>query len=315
MRDITAKQTTLRTASAQAVVYCTDETLTRLKEKTIPKGDAFEFARAAGYFGAKNTSHLIPHCHPIGIDSLEFEFDILTEENTTRYIPDAPAYRPGVVITGTAKCIGRTGIEIEAITGVTVAALTMYDILKPIDTHLELSHIRVLKKTGGKSDHRHSFEGVTCAVLVCSDSAFEGKKTDTSGEVMRRKLLDVGADVVDYTIVPDAKPHIQRQIRMWVEEDIQFIFTTGGTGLGPRDVTVESVSELLEKEALGIVEAMRSYGQMRTPLAMMSRAVAGSVGATTIITLPGSPRGVAECLDAILPFVFHTRAMLEGGGH
>jgi cyclic pyranopterin monophosphate synthase len=315
MRDITDKPTSLRTASAQAVVFCTRETLQMIEEKKIPKGDPFEFARAAGYFGAKNTSHLIPHCHPIGIDSLEFEFELLSEENFSALLPNEPQYRPGVVITSRAKCIGRTGIEIEALTGVTVAALTMYDILKPIDTELELSHIRVLKKTGGKSDRRQTADGVRCAVLVSSDTAFNGKRADVSGELICKRLRGLNADVVDYAIVPDEMESIQERIRAWVDEDVQYIFTTGGTGLGPRDVTVEAVREMLEKEASGIVEAMRAHGQQRTPLAMMSRAVAGSIRRTTIVTLPGSPQGAAECLDAILPAVFHTRAMLEGGGH
>ncbi|MGE5314359.1 MAG: bifunctional molybdenum cofactor biosynthesis protein MoaC/MoaB [Acidobacteriota bacterium] len=315
MRDISTKPTSLRTAAAQAVVFCTDETLALIREKKIPKGDPFEFARAAGYFGAKNTAHIIPHCHPIGIDAMEFEFEPLTEANMERFCPDAPAYRAGIAIVCKAKSIGRTGIEIEALTGATVAALTLYDILKPVDTHLELSNIRLQKKTGGKSDRKQTAEGVTCAVLVCSDTAFAGEKEDASGELIRRRLTEIHADVVDFSIVPDDRDAIQNQITEWVEEDVHYIFTTGGTGLGPRDVTVEAVGAMLEKEAWGIVEAMRMHGQMRTPLAMMSRAVAGSIRGTTIITLPGSPRGASECLDAILPAVFHTRLMLEGGGH
>ena len=97
--------------------------------------------------------------------------------------------------------------------------------------------------------------------------------------------------------------------------DIQFVFTTGGTGLGPRDQTVGAVRELLERDAEGIAEAMRVYGQMRTPMAMMSRGVAGSIGETLIVTLPGSPDGARESLEAILPAVFHARKILTGGGH
>jgi molybdenum cofactor synthesis domain-containing protein len=125
----------------------------------------------------------------------------------------------------------------------------------------------------------------------------------------------VRAEVRHYAVVPDDKARIQQQIREWVAEDIQFIFTTGGTGLGPRDQTVGAVKELLERDADGIAEAMRVYGQMRTPMAMMSRGVAGAVGETLIVTLPGSPDGARESLEAILPAVFHARKMMKGGGH
>ena len=122
-------------------------------------------------------------------------------------------------------------------------------------------------------------------------------------------------DVLHYKILPDDKEAIQKQIKDWVADDIQFIFTTGGTGLGPRDNTVSAVKEILERDADGITEAMRTFGQMRTPLAMMSRSVAGAIGKTLIVTLPGSPNGAKESLEAILPGVFHARKMMEGGGH
>ncbi len=123
------------------------------------------------------------------------------------------------------------------------------------------------------------------------------------------------AQVKYYAIVPDEKTAIQRKIKEWVAEDIPFIFTTGGTGLGPRDHTVNSVLEILDCDAKGIAEAMRVYGQMRTPMAMMSRGIAGSIGQTLIVTLPGSSDGARESLEAILPALFHARKMLEGGGH
>ncbi|MBY0426118.1 MAG: bifunctional molybdenum cofactor biosynthesis protein MoaC/MoaB, partial [Cytophagales bacterium] len=188
--------------------------------------------------------------------------------------------------------------------------------LKPVDTQLSMGEIRLLDKKGGKSDRKKFFSTPpTCAVLVCSDSTFEGKREDNSGKKIIEMLQSFGVTEIDYKILPDEKAQIQSQVLSWVAQDIHFVFTTGGTGLGPRDHTVESVKEILERDADGITEAMRGYGQMRTPLAMMSRAVAGSIQATTIVTLPGSTDGARECLEAILPAVFHARKMLKGGGH
>jgi molybdenum cofactor synthesis domain-containing protein len=204
----------------------------------------------------------------------------------------------------------------EILTGVSVAALEIYDMLKPVDAQLEIGSIKLLEKKGGKSDRKKFFATPpTCAVLVCSDSTAEGTREDKSGKLITEMLQQVNANVKYYDVVPDDKGMIQQKIKSWVAEDVAFIFTTGGTGLGPRDNTVAAVKEILERDADGITEAIRVYGQMRTPLAMMSRAVAGSIAQTLIVTLPGSSDGARESLEAILPAVFHARKMMKGGGH
>lgn len=313
MLDITGKASTLRIAKAQAIIFCQLSTIDLIKERKIPKGDIFEFARAAGFFGAKNTSNLIPHCHPVAIDSLSFEFEFLTQENYQKYLTDT--FRSGIVVICEAKTIGRTGIEIEALTGSNIAALTIYDILKPVDNNLEISSVKLLKKTGGKSGRKYFNTPPACAVIVCSDSTYQMKREDSSGKIIQKMLEENRACVKEYIILPDDKNLIQQKILELVKKDIHFIFTTGGTGLGPKDHTVEAVKEILERDADGITEAMRCYGQLRTPMAMMSRAAAGSIRHTTIITLPGSSEGARESLEAILPAVFHARKMLKGGGH
>ncbi|ABG58602.1 bifunctional molybdenum cofactor biosynthesis protein MoaC/MoaB [Cytophaga hutchinsonii] len=315
MRDISGKQITLRTATGIGMVTCSASTVDHIKNDTLPKGNMFDVARAAAFLAAKNTSQLIPHCHPVGIDGMSVEFEILdpVKHQQELAIPLDGLY--GVVIRSEIKSIGRTGIEIEALTGISIAALTVYDLLKNIDKHLSIGPIRLLEKTGGKSGQKYFNTPPKCAVLVCSDSTFEGKREDRSGKKIIEILNEHGITAAAYDIVPDERIHIQEKIRAWVNEDYAYIFTTGGTGLGPRDKTVEAVKELLERDADGIAEAMRVYGQMRTPLAMMSRAVAGAINETLIVTLPGSSNGVRECLEAIMPAVFHARKMMKGGGH
>jgi cyclic pyranopterin monophosphate synthase len=336
LRDITHKPITLRTARAAGVVFCEAATIALIRDGQLPKGNLFDVARAAGLLGAKQTSHLLPHCHPVAIDGMELKFDWLgssAHEEITGAVTGlgadggagvsggsagAPglAARTGILILCEARSIGRTGIEMEVLTAVSVAALEIYDMLKPVDRSLEISHIRLLEKKGGKSDRERYVDPETsCAVLVCSDSAYTGQREDKSGKLIREMLIAVNARVEHYAIVPDEKTAIQQQIRQWVSDDIHFIFTTGGTGLGPRDNTVSAVQELLERDAPGVAEAMRAYGQQRTPLAMMSQAIAGAIGQTLIVTLPGSSDGVRESLEAILPAVFHARGIVKGGGH
>ena len=316
MRDITSKQITLRTARAIGIIFCSPSSIELINSGSLPKGNLFDVARAAGFLGAKLTPQLLPHCHPVTIDAMDFTFEFLSKDLHSDLFDAVVLDRTGIVIRGEAKSIGRTGIEMETLAAVSVAALEIYDMLKPVDTKLEIGHITLLEKKGGKSDRNRFLETIpTCAVLVCSDSTANGTREDKSGKLVTVMLENVKAKVLHYKVLPDDKEAIQNQIREWVTEDVQFIFTTGGTGLGPRDNTTNAVREILERDADGITEAMRSFGQMRTPLAMMSRSIAGTISNTLIVTLPGSTDGARESLEAILPGVFHARKMMEAGGH
>ncbi|EOQ88707.1 molybdenum cofactor biosynthesis protein C [Leptospira yanagawae serovar Saopaulo str. Sao Paulo = ATCC 700523] len=304
MNDITGKRTTLRFAEAEGFVYCQKETIERIKANTLPKGDLFGVAKASALLGAKKTSDLIPHCHPVIIDSFSIQFEILEEKNAVRILTQA-------------KSIGKTGIEMEALTGVTVAALVIYDLLKPIDKTLEISSVRLLEKKGGKTDKqiaKFAF-GSTAKILVCSDSCFAGKKEDGSGKIIAELLKEEGVEVLEIKIVPDEPNKIRETIAKWTKENIDLIVTTGGTGLGPRDNTTDTIKPMLEKEIPGIAEVMRSFGQDRTPFAMLSRSIAGSIGKSIIIAVPGSSNGAKESMTAILPAIFHSKKMMRGEGH
>jgi molybdenum cofactor synthesis domain-containing protein len=152
-------------------------------------------------------------------------------------------------------------------------------------------------------------------VLTISDSAAQGTRLDTSGEIMRAMVLSLPAARVSATaIIPDERPLIEATLRAWCDEQgINLILTTGGTGLAPRDVTPEATRAVIEREAPGIAEAMRAESLKYTPFGMLSRAVAGVRGRTLIINLPGSPKAVKECLQCILPVLPHAlNLLLEG---
>ena len=301
MIDVSSKQITLRTATATGLVRCTEATMQLVRTDSLPKGNLLDVAKAAGLLAAKNTHNLIPHCHPVSIDHLEISFDL----------QDA-----GIAIKVFGKSIGRTGIEMEVLTAASVAALTIYDLLKPVDKALSITDIRLLEKTGGRSQYgKDAKPGYRAAVLVCSDSTAAGEREDKSGLVIREILESYGVDVHHYTILPDNLDEISRRVSEWAREGIDFIFTTGGTGAGPRDVTVEAIKMLLHKELPGVAEAMRDHGQMRTPRAMLSRSVAGVIEKSIVVTLPGSSKGAREGLDAVLPGLFHAHSMILGEGH
>src|SRR3990167_835937 len=300
MKSITNKIDTLRKATASSVVLATAQTIERLKSNDVPKKDILIIARPAGVMAAKKTQEIIPYCHPIPIDSVDIHFEVLTDR---------------VVITASVEAIWKTGVEMEALTASSVAALTIYDMLKPVDKNMEIVSTKLLEKTGGKSDFVEKIpKDLKVAVIVSSDSTAKGTRSDKSGRLIEERLKTQGI-TPEYVVLPDDAPKIKAKMEEFIQQGVKLIITTGGTGLGPRDVTVEATKEVIDREIPGIMEAARSFGQRRTPYAMLSRGLAGQKGGTIIVNLPGSSRGVEESLDAIFPAILHAYKMMGGGGH
>ena len=302
MVDITHKNYTLRIARAQAVVKVgKEETITAIKQKTVPKGDVFAMSKAAGLLAIKKTPDLFPDTHPIPIEGADISFEINGLE---------------IKILVEVKTIYKTGVEVEAMHGASVLALNIYDMLKPIDGQIEIRHIKLLDKKGGKTDFKDVFlKKLNAVVIVCSDSISQGKKEDMAGKMIVSKLEQYEVSVSDYIIIPDEADIIQYKVKHYKKKGAKLIVFTGGTGLSKRDITPEALSPLLERNIPGIEEAIRKYGQDRTPYAMLSRSIAGTIGDTLVLALPGSTNGAKESMDAIFPSVLHIFKILKGGGH
>lgn len=292
---------TLRMARAQAVLNVGPELVEVLRSRQGPKGDALEIARAAGILAAKRTGEMIPYCHPIPLDHVSIEFEMVTTE---------------VKITACIQALGKTGVEMEALLAVQIAATTLFDMLKPITSEMEITDIKVIEKRGGKSSFSETIpKRFKAAVIVTSDGTFAGKRQDTSGQMIKDRLNQFGIQNIEYVILPDDKEQIAILLRDFSTKAFDLVMTTGGTGLGPRDVTVEATRAVIDCEVPGIMEAARSFGQRRTPYAMLSRGLAGLKGKMLVINLPGSSQGVRESLDAIFPAILHSYKMMVGRGH
>jgi cyclic pyranopterin phosphate synthase len=302
MFNVSSKPDTYRIARAQANLNIHPKTATLLAAGESPKGNIIEAAKFAATSGAKKTPDLIPYCHPIPLDHIIVNVSVKSRT---------------VEVYVEVKSIWKTGVEMEALTGACIGALTIYDMLKPVDHSLSIGSVKILNKFGGLGDFGSRQEiKIRAAVIVISDSVAAGKRADKSGKFIAKNLKDRGMEVVEYKVLSDDRSVIEKNLKDYSDNlHLDLILTTGGTGIGPRDITPEATRKVIEKEVNGIAEASRAYGQRRTPLSMLSRGLAGVRGRTVIINLPGSLRAVSEYLDFLFPGIEHAFQMMKGNGH
>ncbi len=293
MKDVGLKPETLRSATATARFYAPAHCLKRIAELATEKGDPQATARIAGILAAKRTDELLPLCHPLPIHAAEVHFDIKDDH---------------IAIEAEVHTIGPTGVEMEALTAASMAALTLYDMLKPYaePEELAIGEIHLIEKTGGKSDYKRRLKKpLSASVLMVSNPVADGNKPDTVGRQVADGLKQAGFEPLDYRILPDDQAQGGAAVRKAVAVDTHLIVTVGGTGIGPKDHVVETIEPMLTTPMPGLMEAARAFGQRRTPYAVLSRGVSGFVRNSLVLTFPGSRSGSAETLAALLASIIH----------
>jgi len=154
---------------------------------------------------------------------------------------------------------------------------------------------------------------LTASILTISDKGARGQRYDESGQIIRDIFSELDSEIVNYQIVPDERDVICQKLAEWADSgDTDIIVTTGGTGLGERDITPEATMSVVDRLVPGLAEAMRAGSLSKTPMAMLSRATAGIRGRSLIINLPGSPKAVRECLEVVLPAIPHAVDIIKG---
>ena len=316
MADIRAKRPTRRRAVAVGEFLPGPAAYRRVAERTLPKGDAIILAEIAGLQAAKNASNLMPLCHPLPLELVNVY---------CLPVPERHAVRVYCEVATTCK----TGVEMEALAGVSGALLTLYDLTKPVEPSLQMSGIHLLFKEGGKSglyvsplgmsdaeieqfkpQKDHDAAGRAAQVITLSDRAASGDYTDRSGPALVSELRRLNFTVGDALVLADDKSALLDALNSLVQERVSLVVCTGGTGLSARDITPDVLDEMQGRVIAGFGEKMRADGLNETTMSPLSRSMAKQVGDTLIIAVPGSSRGAVSSLRSVTDALIHTLELI-----
>ena len=299
MVDVGDKPATERRAVARAVVRVTPETAALVQQGNAPKGDVLGVARIAGIQAAKRTSELIPLCHPLALSFVGVEGSIDVEAGEIELIAEA-------------RTTGPTGVEMEALTAASVAALTVYDMVKGVAARRRdrLGGAAARSPAGARGEWQTIV--VKTAILTVSTSVAAGETEDRSGDALAEQARARGCRDRRSGRArrrPTGRSRTGCAARR--PAGASLIFTTGGTGLTDDDVTPEATRAVIDRDAPGFAEAMRAEALRYTPMGILTRGVSGIVGRTLIINFPGNPKAIGELFPVIAPTLGHVVATLQ----
>jgi len=298
MVDISGKIPTSRTTTAEGRIVLRANTVKAIREKTLPKGDAVTIAKLAATSAVKSTSTIIPLCHPLPIESIKV--DVLTEKES-------------VTVRVSVSSVAKTGVEMEALTGVMAALLNIWDVAKQLEKDetgnyptTRIEGLRVVEKRVSGAPKHHTTENLKrkkAAVLTVSSS--RNLKTDEGGALIEKLLKEVGVSVKRELVTDDAE--LIRKSALKLLKRVNILIVTGGTGIGNKDVTPEALETLFEKRLDGFGQAFTqlSMGDVGSS-AILSRSCAGIINRKPVFLIPGSPKACHLALtQLIIPQLAH----------
>ncbi len=318
MVDVAHKAVTERIAHATSFVACNTEAVRLLRSGELKKGDALAVARIAAIASVKKTPDLIPLCHPIAMTGMKVEITVHDE---------------GVQTHTRVTTTDRTGIEMEALTAATTAALNIIDMIKAVDRGAHISYARIDHKAGGRSGEwtrtptppvnsktdapptqPTTKDTPVVGVVTISDRSFTGERPDRTGPAITEHVQGWG-HLVDTRLVPDDITHIRTAITDLQDAGAWLIITTGGTGITSRDLTPQAVTPMLSTTLPALANALQNSGIGKAPGALLSRSIAGLINRTAVVTLPGSPHAVRDGLAILDTVREHLHSQLADADH
>ncbi len=316
MIDVGNKEVTRRRAVAKGTIRLSPVTLQMIQNGDSPKGNILAIAEVAGIMAAKNTSNLLPLCHPLILDSVKIWFELGEGQ---------------VQATCEVICAAKTGVEMEALTGINICLLTIYDLAKAVDPVIEITDVHLQRKEGGKSgvwNHpkvesasakesspETTFKNIRFSVGTLSDRASQGIYHDESGALLRDYVKVRSGQEEFYAVIPDEAESLRKLVYEATEKKVDLLLLTGGTGISKRDITPETIQAMASKELVGFGELQRQSGARFTKSAWLSRSSAYVVKNTLVVLFPGSPKAVQQGLEAVGTLIPHAVRMIRGESH
>ncbi len=316
MIDVGDKETTRRKAVATGTIRLSPVTMQMILKGDSPKGNILSIAEVAGIMAAKNTSNSLPLCHPLILDSVRIWFDLKESE---------------VCASCEVICNAKTGVEMEALTGLNVCLLTIYDLAKAVDPVIEITEVYLQRKEGGKSGvwtHPklvptresaltcdNSFQGLRFSVGTLSDRASQGIYEDQSGTFLREFCSKRSGKEEFYKVIPDETEALLKLVSESIEKNVDVLLLTGGTGISNRDITPDTIKDISSKELVGFGELQRQFGSQYTKTSWLSRSSAYVVKNVLVVLFPGSPKAVKQGLDCVGSLIPHAVRMMRGESH
>lgn len=315
MIDIGNKTITARRAVAQGTILVGRQAFEKIETKQIPKGCPKILAEISGINGAKNAAQLIPLCHPLSLDTVQIK--VKSNQAEASY-----------TVTCMVKTHAKTGVEMEALAGVNSALLTMYDLIKIVEPALEIRNVYLLSKEGGKQGfwtHPNNkveekldtkpivvdWSAFTLGIITLSDRAYSGVYRDLSTDKIKNKISPTHIKLLATQLIPDEPEQLIAAVKQLVAQRADWIITTGGTGIGSRDITYCTLKALCEQEIPGIAEKLRQESANYTPYAWISRMFAGIYQRTLITALPGNPKAINQLFPSLEVLIAHTLTTLK----
>lgn len=299
MMDVCSRLATKRSAVAACELRALPETLQKVQTGDLSDGNPIPLARFAAIQAAKRTHEWIPHCHSISVDCVTVDF---------KFLKDRIQIEAQVIATA------KTGVEVEAITAASVAAITLYGNLSPIDCSMEIGAIKLVRSSEGElaAAPEIKWSGL---VIVMSDRVSAGKQVDISGDILLRAMKEHGAQNASLVVLPDDPELLSAAVRQGIDQGLELIVVTGGTGLGERDITHQTLKLLIDRELPGVTSAYLTYSQTRVPTAMLGSPLAGLSRKTLILAIPGSPGACTDAVACLFPSLVHGIAIVKGYDH
>jgi molybdenum cofactor biosynthesis protein MoaC len=283
----------LHTARAEATLRLDTGARSQLRD-TLENSPVLHTARVSGVMAAKRGADVLPYTDHAEMTGVDVTFDWRDDD---------------LHVAASCEGLSRAELGARALLAASVCAVTIVDMVPELADQLVVDGARIVEQEGGLAGLSYSFEPpVRAAIVVISDAVALGDKEDRAGAIVKSEveaLKPHGVTLADYAIVGDDASAIETIVEQWVADGVEFVLAVGGTGLSHTDVTVETVEAMLDRPIPGIMEAARAHGQELTPVAFMSRGVAGLVGDSLVITLPGSRGGAKESCEALFPAVLH----------